>query len=83
MTSKFPTTTSPTKILSLDSSYIVDVVMSPKFGNPSISMGEIIITYHSWSWLKFINLGLALGTKLQFYTSAAKGLKFNVRKFGG
>ena len=31
------------KILSCDSNYIVDVVMWPKFGNPSISMREVII----------------------------------------
>ena len=30
------------KILSLDSNYIVDVVMWPKFGNSSISMIEVI-----------------------------------------
>ena len=32
------------KILSSDSSYIVDVVMWKKFGNSSISVGELIIT---------------------------------------
>ena len=32
------------KILSPDSNYIVDVVMSSKFGNFSISMREVIIT---------------------------------------
>ena len=32
------------KILSLDSNYIVDVVMWLKFGNSSISMREVIIT---------------------------------------
>ena len=31
------------KILSLDSNYIVDVVMWPKFGNSSISLREVII----------------------------------------
>ena len=31
------------KILSCDSNYIADVVMWPKFGNPSISMREVII----------------------------------------
>ena len=33
--------------------------------------------------LKFNNLGLALGTNLKFYTSVAKGLKLNGRKFFG
>ena len=32
------------KILSSDSSYIVDVFMRPKFGNSSISMRELITT---------------------------------------
>ena len=32
------------KILSRDSNYFVDVVISPKFGNLSISMKEVIIT---------------------------------------
>ena len=32
------------KILSRDSNYIIDVVMWPKFGNCSISMGKVIIT---------------------------------------
>ena len=32
------------KISSRDSNYIVDVVMWPKFGNSSISMGEVNIT---------------------------------------
>ena len=32
------------RILSLDSNYIVDVVMWPMFGNASISMREGIIT---------------------------------------
>ena len=46
------------KFLSRDSSYIVDVVMWPKFGNTSISMREVIITSilqefdkkHCFSW---------------------------------
>ena len=32
------------KVLWHDSNYIVDVVMWAKFGNSSISMGEVIIT---------------------------------------
>ena len=32
------------KILSRDSNYTVDVFMSSKFGNPSISLREVIIT---------------------------------------
>ena len=32
------------KILPRESNYIVDVVISPKFGNSSISMREVIFT---------------------------------------
>ena len=34
-----------------------------------------------WSWFKFNNLALALGTNLKFDTSQSKGLKLKVRKF--
>ena len=37
--------------------------------------------FEKWSWFKFNNLGLALGTNLKFYTSVGKELKLNVRKF--
>ena len=39
--------------------------------------------FEGWSWFKFNNLGLALGTNLKFYTSVAKGLKLKVRRSGG
>ena len=39
--------------------------------------------FEGWSWLKFNNSALALGTNLKFYTSVAKGLTLNVRMFGG
>ena len=39
--------------------------------------------FEGWSWFRFNNLGLALGRKLKFYTSVAKGLKLKVRKFWG
>ena len=55
--------------------------MWPKFDNCSISMREII--FEGWPWFKFNNLGLVAGMDLQFYTSAAKGLKLKVRKFLG
>ena len=83
------------KIFSLESNYTIDVVTWPKFGNSRISMREVIITsinknltrktafFEVWSWFKFNNLGLTLGTNLKFYTSVAKGLKLKVRKFWG
>ena len=39
--------------------------------------------FEGWSWFKFNNLRLALGTNLKFYTSVKKGLKLKVRKFWG
>ena len=83
------------KILSHNSNYIVNVVIWPKFGNSSICKRDVIITSTSyrfdqktfflkgWSWFKFINLRLALGTNLKFYTSLSKELKLKVRKFWG
>ena len=39
--------------------------------------------FEGWSWFKFNNLRLVLGTNLKFYTSVAKGLKLKVRKVLG
>ena len=44
---------------------------------------EKTLFFEGWSWFKFNNFGLALGTKLKFYTSVAKGFKLKVRKFLG
>ena len=46
-------------------------------------MTRKITFFEGWSWFKFNNLGLALGTNLKFCTSVAKGLKLKVRKFWG
>ena len=79
------------KILLLDSNYIIDAFMWPKFGNCSIPMREVITNskyltrktafFEEWFWFNFNNLGLALGTDLQFYTNLTKRLKLKVRKF--
>ena len=37
--------------------------------------------YEGCWWVKFNNLGLALGMALKFYTSVTKGLKLKVGKF--
>ena len=80
------------KVLSCDSHYLVDVVMSPKFGNSSFSIREVIIVsilsgfdqkncfFEGWSWFKFNNLGLALGKNFKFYISVAEKLKLKVRE---
>ena len=39
--------------------------------------------FEGWSWSKFNNLRLALGTNLKFYTSVAKRLKLKVKTFCG
>ena len=57
------------KILSSDSNYIEfykDLTRKTAFSE-------------GWSWFKFINLGLALGINLKFYSSVAKGLKLKAR----
>ena len=40
-------------------------------------------SFEGWSWFKFNNFGLALGTNLKIYTSVAKGSKLKFRKFWG
>ena len=63
-------------ILSLESNYIVDVVMWLKFGNSGFSMREVNnLNFEGWSSFKFNNLGLAQGMALKFYTTLAKGSK--------
>ena len=81
------------KTLSRDLNYNLYVVMSSNFGNSSISVREVIITsiswefdkkncfFQGWSWFKFNNLGLVLGTNLKLYTSVKEGSKLKVRKF--
>ena len=71
------------KILSRDSNYIINVVMWPKFRHSSISKRDVIITsfllglldqnvFFERPWIKFNNLGLALGMALKTYTSVEK-----------
>ena len=82
------------KILLRVSNYIEDVVKWPKFGNTSISMTEVIITwilykdltrkntsFEGCSRFKFNNLVLLLGMVLKLYVSVTNVLKLNVRKF--
>ena len=42
-----------------------------------------IAFFERWSWFRFNNFGLALGTNLKFCTSVAKRLQLKVRKFWG
>ena len=81
------------KMSSLDSNYIVDVVM---LQNSSIFMREVIKTwilqgfgkksptfFEGYSWFKFNTFRLALDMAPKFYTSVAKELKLKVWKFWG
>ena len=81
------------KILSWGLIDIVEMVIWPDFGNSSISFREVNIIlnfikiwlertlfWRSWSYFKFNNFGLALGTNLKFYTSFKKWLKLKVKK---
>ena len=83
------------KILSRDSSHIIDVAMWPKFGTSSITMKEVIIIsillgfdqknyFFDWcSWFKFSNLWVAVSIAFKFYAIVTKLLKLKVTKFLG
>ena len=82
------------KVLSRGSNYVADMVMWLKFANFSISMRrcyELNFTksqlekpfYEQCSWFKFTNLGLALSTTFESYSSMGKGLKIKVGKLWG
>ena len=80
------------KILSRDSNYIADMFMWPSLAFLWVNLSQpqfnkdltrITTFFEGWSWFKFNNLGLTLGTTLNFYNSVANGLKLKVRKFWG
>ena len=82
------------RISSLDSNPIVDVVGWAKFGNSSlwersyhfIKIWQKKHVFEGWSWFKLNNLGLALGTlgtTLKFYASVEQRVKSKSRKVLG
>ena len=83
------------KTLPRESSYIVDVVMWPRFGNSRISIREVIIIsvlkefaikttfLKRWSCFKFNTFEEPLGMTLKFYTSVEKGLNLKDKRFLG
>ena len=87
--------TSPTKfyheiqiilyVCSCDQSLITVAFLWKKLSQPQFykDLTRKTAFFERWSWFKFNNLGLALGTNLTFYTSLAKGLKLKVKKFLG
>ena len=70
---------------SCDQSLVTLVFLWEKLSQPEFykDLTRKTAFFEEWSWFKFNNLGLALGTNLKFYTSVAKGLKLKVRKFLG
>ena len=70
---------------SCDQSLITAAFLSEKLSQPQFfkDLTKKTAFFEGWSWFKFNNLGLALGTNLKFYTSLSKGLKLKVRKFWG
>ena len=73
------------QIWSCDQSLVTVAFLWKRLTQPQFYKGLTRKTsfFDRWSWFKFNNLGLALGTNLKFYTSVAKGLKLKVRKFWG
>ena len=73
------------QIWSCDQSLVTVAFLQKRLTQPQFYKGLTRKTsfFDRWSWFKFNNLGLALGTNLKFYTSVAKGLKLKVRKFWG
>ena len=83
------------KILLLDSTFTVNMIMWPKFDCCNITMREVIITstlqrfekknrfFKRFSWFKCNNFGLTIGMVLKFYISVEKGLKLRARRFWG
>ena len=68
---------------SCDQSLVAVAFLWEKLPQPQLykNLTRKATSFEGWSWFKFNNLRLALGTNLKFYTSVAKGLKLNVRKF--
>ena len=95
MTSQFLSMMSPTKfydmiqiilwMCSFDQSLVTLAFLWEKLSKPQFykDLTRKTVFFEGWSWFKFNNLGLTLGTNLKFYTSLSKGLKLKVRKFWG
>ena len=70
---------------SCDQSLVIVALLWQKLSQPQFykNLTRKTAFFEEWSWFKFNNLVLVLGTSLKFYTSMAKGLKLKVRKFLG
>ena len=68
---------------SCDQSLVTLAFLWEKFSQLQFYKDLKNLFFEGWSWFKFNNLGLALGTNLKIHTSVAKGLNLKVRKFLG
>ena len=73
------------KMFSCDQSLVTVAFLREKLSQPRFykDLTRKTAFFEGWSWFRFNNLGLALGTNLKFYTNVAKGLKLKVIKFLG
>ena len=73
------------QMCSCDQSLVTLALLWKKLSQPQFykDLTRKTAFFEGWSWFKFNNLGLTLGTDLKFYTSVVKGLKLKVRKFLG
>ena len=72
-------------MLSCDQSLVTLAFLWEKLSQPQFykDLTRKTAFFEGWSWFKFNNLGLALGTNLKFYTSVAKKSILRVIKFLG
>ena len=70
---------------SCDQSLVTVAFLSEKLSEPQFykDLTRKTAFFEGWSWFKFNNFGLALGTNLKFFISVATGLKLKVRRFWG
>ena len=68
---------------SCDQSLVTEAFLREKLSQPQFYkvLTRKTAFFDGWSWFKFNNFELTLGTKLKFYTSVEKGLKLKFRKF--
>ena len=73
------------QMCSSDQSLVTVAFLWEKLSQPQFykDLSKKTAFFKGWSWFRFNNLELALGTDLNFYTSVVKRLELKVRKFWG
>ena len=73
------------QMCSSDQSLVTVAFLWEKLSQPRFykDLSKKTAFFKGWSWFRFNNLELALGTDLNFYTSVVKRLELKVRKFWG